>query len=61
MWTTKEKDAVFKSLGHLIRQGRLPGKLECERCKAQAKDILNDREWTANKYYVKNQISKRKT
>ena len=36
------------------------GKRECEMCKKKAQGHLNDRDWTAVKYFVKNLIDKRK-
>ena len=43
-----------------IRRERVPGKRDCENCIVKAKGALDCREWTAVKYYVKNQIDKRK-
>lgn len=60
-WTEEEKQAVFKSLDHWIRQGgRLPGKLDCEKCISKANGALDRRKWSDVKYFVKNQIEKRK-
>ena len=59
-WTSNEKKAVFKYLGHCIRTERVPGKSECESCKTNTKGALDGREWKTIKYYVKNQIEKRK-
>ncbi|KAJ7391536.1 hypothetical protein OS493_017230 [Desmophyllum pertusum] len=59
-WTEEEKVAVFKYLAHWIRQGRVPGKRDCENCISKANGALDRREWTTVKYYIKNQIDKRK-
>ena len=58
-WMEQEKDAVFKYLSHWIRRGRVPGKVDCDRCISKAGNALERRDWTAVKYYVKNQIDKR--
>jgi hypothetical protein len=58
-WTKEEKQAVHNYLEYYIRRGVVPGKSECERCKAEAEGALNSREWRPIKYYVKNQINKR--
>jgi len=59
-WTEDEKEAVFKYLFHYIKQGCVPGKVDCEKCIDKAGSALQRRDWTAVKYYVKNQIEKRK-
>ena len=59
LWSEEEKDAVFKSLEHWVRRGRVPGKLDCEKCISKANGALERRDWTAVKYFIKNQISKR--
>ncbi|XP_068712639.1 uncharacterized protein [Montipora foliosa] len=59
-WTGEEKEAVLKYLGHWIRKGRVPGKLDCEQCISKANGALDHRKWTDLKYFVKNQIDKRK-
>ena len=56
----EEKEAVFKYLAAWIRQGRVPGKRDCENCIAKSTGALERRDWTAVKYYVKNQNDKRK-
>lgn len=59
-WTEEEKEAVYNYLTPWIRRGRVPGKRECEDCIAKANGALDRREWTAIKYYIKNQNDKRK-
>lgn len=60
LWAEEEKKAVFKHLSTFIRQGRCPGKLDCENCILNTKGTLDGRDWRAVKYYVKNQVDKRK-
>lgn len=60
LWTEEEKEIVFKYLAPWIRRGRAPGKRDCENCIAKANGALDHREWTAVKYYIKNQNDKRK-
>ena len=57
--TEQEKEAVFKYLSNSIREGRVPGKVDCEKCIFKAGNALKRRDWTAVKYYVNNQIDKR--
>lgn len=49
----EEKKAVFKHLSETIRKKQVPGKMECERCIQKSKPALDQREWTAVKYFVK--------
>ena len=58
-WTEEEKEAVFKHVSFFVRQGRYPGKLDCENCILKANDALRRRDWLVIKYFVKNQINKR--
>ena len=58
-WTEEEKEAVFKPVSFFVRQGRYPGKLDCENCILKANDALRRRDWLVIKYFVKNQINKR--
>ena len=58
-WTEDEK-AVFKYLSHHIKRGCVPGKVDCEKCINKTGSTLQRRDWTAVRYYVKNQIEKRK-
>ena len=59
-WKKEEKEAVFKYLAPWIRRGRVPGKLDCEKCISKANGALHHRNWTVVKSFVKNQIDKRK-
>ena len=59
----KRKKQLFSSISPgapWIRRGRVPGKRDCENCIAKANGALDRREWTAVKYYIKNQNDKRK-
>jgi hypothetical protein len=58
-WNKEEKQAVHNALENYIRRGVVPGKNDCERCKAEAGGALDGREWRSIKYYIKNQIDKR--
>ena len=58
-WPEDEKEAVFNYFSHFIKKGRIPGKVDCEKCIDKAGDSLQRRDWKAVKYYVKNQIDKR--
>ena len=57
-WSPEEKKAVFKHLSETIRKKKVPGKMECERCIQKSKPALDQREWTAVKYFVKNVIAR---
>ncbi|XP_068746319.1 uncharacterized protein [Montipora capricornis] len=59
-WTGEEKEAVLKYLGHWIRQGRIPGKLDCEQCISKTNGVLDHRKWSDVKFFIKNQIDKRR-
>lgn len=59
-WSSQEKKCILANLGHLIRAGRVPNKKECEDCKAKGEGALDRRDWRAVKFWVKNQITKRK-
>jgi hypothetical protein len=58
-WKRAEKKAIVDNMGHLLRDGRVPGKKECEECIEKAEGVLDTREWQKIKYWVKNQITKR--
>ena len=60
LWSSEEKKAIFMYLGDALKQKRVPGKLECERCIAKSKPALDNRNWTAVKYYVKNVLDRSK-
>ncbi|XP_067032827.1 uncharacterized protein [Acropora muricata] len=59
-WTGEEKEAVLKYLGHWVRRERTPGKLECEQCISKANGVLDHRKWSDVKFFIKNQIDKRR-
>lgn len=59
-WTGEEKEAVLKYLGHWVRRERIPGKLECEQCISKANGVLDHRKWSDVKFFIKNQIDKRR-
>ncbi|XP_028417721.1 uncharacterized protein LOC114542174 isoform X2 [Dendronephthya gigantea] len=59
-WSKEEKKCVLDHLGHLIRQGKVPNKKESCDCILKGKDVLKDRDWKSVKYWIKNQITKRK-
>jgi hypothetical protein len=54
-----EKRAVLNCLDHLVREGRVPNKQECLRCKEMSAGVLIKRDWRGIKYFIKNQITKR--
>lgn len=58
-WSDKEKAAVFKSLNSFIKKGTVPGKLACENT-IRNHPSLKGRSWTAVKYFVKNEVDRRK-
>ena len=58
LWSSEEKGAVFQYLTDAIREKRIPGKQECENCIKKSKPALDNRTWTAVKYYVKNLLSR---
>lgn len=58
IWSPEEKKAVFKHLSDTIRKKQVPGKMECEQCIQKSKPALDQREWTAVKYFVKNVIAR---
>jgi hypothetical protein len=59
-WTRDEKRAVLEHLDNHIREEKVPNKNECDACKKKSGGALEKRDWKAIKYYIKNQISKRK-
>ena len=52
--------AVFKHLNDWVRKGKVPGKRPCEMCISKANGALDGRQWRKIKYFVKNEINKRK-
>ena len=61
MWSSKEKEAVFRHLKRFVAKKELPGKLDCLNCIQKSSPVLDNREWTAVKYFVKNVISRAET
>ncbi|XP_049459960.1 uncharacterized protein LOC125905786 isoform X2 [Epinephelus fuscoguttatus] len=55
-WSEEEVQAVEKTLNSFIRSRRVPGKADCVRCIEESPQALQDRSWTAVKFYVKNRI-----
>ncbi|XP_078026445.1 uncharacterized protein LOC144464173 [Epinephelus lanceolatus] len=55
-WSEEEVQAVEKTLNSFIRSRRVPGKADCMRCIEESPQALQDRSWTAVKFYVKNRI-----
>ena len=56
-WSSDEKQAVLTVFGKQVNDGRLPGKNECEKAKADSDAILANRTWRQIKYCVKNVIT----
>ena len=59
-WTTPEKRAVIGHLGRFISSEVYPGKDACEECIRKSNGVLSGRKWTGVKFFVKNEIVKRK-
>ena len=59
-WTNEEKRAVLGHLGRFITSGVVPGKGPCEDCIKKSEGALSSRSWTAVKYFVKNEVERRK-
>ncbi|CAB3989778.1 Hypothetical predicted protein [Paramuricea clavata] len=59
-WTRDEKRAVLEHLDNHIREEKVPNKDECDAYKQKSGGALDKRDWKAIKYYIKNQIYKRK-
>lgn len=55
-WTTPERECVETHLRNYISKGIVPGKLACEECKRESKDILEKRDWKNIKYYAYHRI-----
>lgn len=60
LWSTREKNAVFEHLSETIKKMKVPGKVECEQCIRKSEPALDQRSWTAVKYFVKNAIERAK-
>ncbi|XP_050416929.1 uncharacterized protein LOC126830572 [Patella vulgata] len=58
-WTADEKRAVSEELGNNIRQMKVPGKLDCDRC-LRKRTELSRRSWRDIKNYVHNVIQSKK-
>ena len=59
-WTQEEKKAVLSHLGRFITSGVVPGKGPCEQCINRSQGALSSRSWTAVKFFVKNEVDRRK-
>ena len=58
-WTTEEKRSVLNILGRYVSSGTIPGKNACMDCIKRSQEALSGRMWTAVKFFVKNEISRR--
>ncbi|KAI4881902.1 hypothetical protein NFI96_004088 [Prochilodus magdalenae] len=56
-WTSNEICAVEKRMMSFIKSWKVPGKAECERCIEAEPLALQNRDWLAVKFYVKNRIT----
>lgn len=52
-----EVRAVEKTLMTFIKSGKVPGKAPCVACIKASPEALQQRSWTAVKFYVKNRIT----
>ena len=59
-WTTEEKKSVLNILGRYVSSGTIPGKNACMDCIKRSQEALSGRTWTAVKFFVKNEISRRR-
>ena len=59
-WTNEEKRVVLDHLGRFISSGVVPGKGPCEECIKRSQGALSSRLWTAVKFFVKNELERRK-
>ena len=59
-WTREEKRAVLDHLGRFISSGVVPGKGPCEESIKRSQGALSSRSWTAVKFFVKNEVERRK-
>lgn len=57
LWSQQEKEDVFRFFKINIKNGIVPGKVDCEKCLAANKSLKN-RDWKKIKFCVKNQIDK---
>ncbi|KAJ8306755.1 hypothetical protein KUTeg_015692, partial [Tegillarca granosa] len=58
-WSEVEKKAVNEELGVFVRQQRVPGKLDCDKC-LRKKPELSGRSWKDIKYFIHNRIQNMK-
>lgn len=56
-WSQHEKEDVFRFFKINIKNGIVPGKVDCEKC-LTANNSLKNRDWKKIKFCVKNQIDK---
>ena len=59
-WTNEEKRAVLDHLGRFISLVVVPGKGPCEECIKRSQGTLSSCSWTAVKFFVKNEVERRK-
>ena len=59
-WTPEGKKAVLSQLGRYVASGIVPGKKACEECIRKSQGALSKRGWTGIKFFVKNEIHRRK-
>ncbi|XP_059907746.1 uncharacterized protein LOC132457512 isoform X3 [Gadus macrocephalus] len=55
-WTQIEVAAIEAKMGRFIREGKTPGKEECQECIASSPEALKSRDWRAVKFFVRNRI-----
>ena len=59
-WSTSETSAVIVHLSSFLRLGKTPKKEDCEKCLANAGNILQTRTWSDIKNHVYNLNIKKK-
>ncbi|KAF5274676.1 hypothetical protein FQR65_LT16906 [Abscondita terminalis] len=57
-WTSEEIQLVLSTYRTLIKQKKLPGKLDCEKLMKDKPTLFKGRKWSDIKFYVKNHITK---
>lgn len=57
MWEKEEIRAVEKHMMSFITSCRVPGKSDCDKCLQLEKEALQNRNWLAIKFYIKNRIT----
>ena len=55
-WTQIEVAAIKAKMGRFIREGKTPGKEECQECIASSPEALKSRDWRAVKFFVRNRV-----